>query len=407
MTSVAKGPSRASSACLSRRRYPVSALGRSDTAPPSLGALPGSGCRTDTPAQYPPAASDQTISYKGPQIAATVASHGVGLPGIASINAAGPCQIGLRSMLSTLPVVLPIFALILAGWLARRISVLGPGAASELSRFVVHLALPALLFDIVARAGWTEIWQPGFIGAFGLGAALVFAATIVLRRRARPLADAAIDGLNAAYANTGFLGFPLVFAALGQEAMGPTLVATIITVCVLFAIAIILIEASLQAETRPLPLLRKVGGSLLRNPLLAAPVLGGLLPLLGLSLPAPAETFLRLLGGAAPPCALVALGLFLAERRKVAAHEPRSVMLLVGLKLLVQPALTWALAKAVFGLPPSLVHAAVLLAALPTGTGPFMLAELYRREAGLTSGVLLASTVASVLTISGYLALID
>ena len=309
-------------------------------------------------------------------------------------------------MLSTLSVVLPVFALILAGWLARRIGVLGPGAASELSRFVVHLALPALLFDIVAHVGWAEIWQPGFIGAFGSGAALVFAATIVLRRRSRPLADASIDGLNAAYANTGFLGFPLVFAALGQEAMGPTLVATIITVCVLFAVAIILIEASLQAETRPLPLMGKVSGSLLRNPLLVAPVLGGLVPLLGLPIPAPAGSFLKLLGGAAPPCALVALGLFLAERRKATAHGPFSVVFLVGLKLVVQPVVTWVLATAVFGLSPSLTHAAVLLAALPTGTGPFMLAELYRRDAGLTSGVLLVSTVASVLTISGYLALI-
>ena len=83
--------------------------------------------------------------------------------------------------------------------------------------------------------------------------------------------------------------------------------ATIITVCVFFAVAIILIEASLQAETRPLPLMGKVSGSLLRNPLLVAPVLGGLVPLLGLPIPAPAESFLKLLGGAAPPCALVAL----------------------------------------------------------------------------------------------------
>ena len=60
-------------------------------------------------------------------------------------------------------------------------------------------------------------------------------------------------------------------------------------------------------------------------------------------------------------------------------------MLLVFLKLLVHPVIAWVLATQVFGLPPFLTHAAVLLAALPTGTGPFMLAELYRREAGITS----------------------
>ena len=308
-------------------------------------------------------------------------------------------------MLSTLSVVLPVFALIFAGWAARRIGVLGPQATAELSRFVVYLALPALLFDIVAHARWADIWQPGFVAAFGLGAALTFAVTMAVRlRRCRPLADAVIDGLNAGYANTGFLGFPLALVALGRGAMGPTLIATILTVCVLFAVAIVLIETSLQTETRRRQLLRKVGLSLLRNPLLMAPALGALVPIAGLSLPLPAESFLTLLGAAASPCALVALGLFLATPRAAARPDRGAIALLVGFKLVLQPAVTWVLATSVFGLPPPLVQTAVLLAALPTGTGPFMLAELYGREASVTSGVVLASTVASVLTISGYLA---
>jgi predicted permease len=57
-----------------------------------------------------------------------------------------------------------------------------------------------------------------------------------------------------------------------------------------------------------------------------------------------------------------------------------------------------------FRLPPLLTHTAVLLAALPTGTGPFMLAEFYRREATVTAKVILVSTVVSLLTVFGYLA---
>jgi hypothetical protein len=67
-----------------------------------------------------------------------------------------------------------------------------------------------------------------------------------------------------------------------------------------------------------------------------------------------------------------------------------STALLVGLKLVLQPAATWLLATRVFGLPPLLTHTAVLLAALPTGAGPFLLAEFDRREAGITSTVALA-----------------
>ena len=310
-------------------------------------------------------------------------------------------------MLSPLVTVLPIFALVLAGWAARRIGVLGPQATTELNRFVVHLALPALLFDITAHARWAEIWQPGFVAAFGVGMGSVFALTVAVQRHRVPsLAEATIDGLNASYANTGFIGFPLVLVTLGPEAMAPTLIAAILTVCVLFGVAIALIESDLQAGARRGRVAAKVGLSLLRNPLLVAPALGALVPLSGLALPHPAETFLDLLGGAASPCALVALGLFLAAPREAGPRTPPRVIPLVASKLLLQPAVTWVLAVLVFDLPPPLVQAAVLLAALPTGTGPFMLAELYGRGASITAGVVLVSTIGSVLTITGYLAVI-
>ncbi|MDX7952489.1 AEC family transporter [Lichenihabitans sp. Uapishka_5] len=309
-------------------------------------------------------------------------------------------------MLATTLVVLPVFALIFAGWLVRRLGVLGPQATGELNRFVVYLALPALLFDITANAKLADLWQPGFIAAFGFGCGATFALTLAWRwRRPRPLADATLDALNAAYANTGFVGFPLALAALGPTALPPTLIATILTVCVLFAVAIVLIEVGLQTEAHPARLAAKVARSLGRNPLLVAPVLGALVPLAGLGVPASAEQFLKLLGGAASPCALVALGLFLAEPRPSQPGTAGGTAGLVGLKLLAQPVLTYGCAR-VLALPAPLTHAAVLLAALPTGTGPFMLAEFYRREAAVTARVILASTLLSVFTVAAYLALI-
>ncbi|HZU62379.1 MAG TPA: AEC family transporter [Novosphingobium sp.] len=305
-------------------------------------------------------------------------------------------------MLSVLATVLPIFALIFAGWALRRGAVFGPEASGALNRFVVYLALPALILRIVVNARWADIWQPAFVAAFGLGAGAIFALTLALRlRRPRHLADAAIDGLNAAYANTGFMGFPLVLAMLGPAALPPTLAATILTVCVLFALALVLIESGLQGEQHPAHMALKVAGALVRNPLLVAPVLGALCLAAGLHPPAPVETVLDMLGGAASPAALVALGLFLGERRASQRGETAATALLVALKLLAQPLLTWLLAVRVFALPAPQMHAAVLLAALPTGTGPFMLAEFYRREAGLTARVVLLSTLLSLATVTG------
>jgi malonate transporter and related proteins len=316
-------------------------------------------------------------------------------------------------MLTTFFVVLPIFALIFLGFGCRRGGVLGPNATTELNRFVVYLALPALLFDIMAHSSWRTLDQPAFAAVFTLSTFIVFALTLLLRLRgARHLADVSIDGLNAGYGNTGFIGFPLSLIVFGRSMLGLTTVAAIITVCVLFAVAIVLIEIGLQTEARPAHLLLKVGRSLIRNPLLVAPVLGAAWAATGLPMPPSAETFFRLLGDAASPCALVALGLFLGERRAPApaadgaAEEAgfSGTMLLVGLKLILQPVIAWVLATQLFRLSPPLTHLVVVLAALPTGTGPFMLAEFYGREATITARSILLSTIGSLVTVSAYLA---
>ncbi len=233
----------------------------------------------------------------------------------------------------------------------------------------------------------------------------MFLITLLWRlRRGAHLADAAIDGLNAAYGNTGFMGFPLALAAIGKGAMAPTLVATILTACVVFAGAVTLIEIGLQSERRPLALAKKVGAALGRNPLLLAPATAALIPWAGATVPGPAESFLKLLGGAASPCALIVLGMFLASKQAVSSQSRKLVVALVLVKLVAHPAMAWVLAAKVFALPAFLTHTAVFLAALPTGTGPFMLAEFYRREAAVTSQVVLWSTTVSVLTVSVYLA---
>ncbi|SFH63274.1 AEC family transporter [Albimonas pacifica] len=310
-------------------------------------------------------------------------------------------------MISNLLVVAPIFSLILVGWIARRKGALGPAATREVNRLVVYLALPALLFDIMAGASLDQIWRPDFIVAFAAGCGVVFALTIAMRMgEGRGLADAAIDGLNASYANTGFMGFPLILAVVGETGMGPTLVATILTVSGLFAVAIVLIECSLQARARPHEVAWRTLKSLVRNPLLIAPALGAAALATGFHPPAPVERFLDLLGGAASPCALIALGLFLAgdAAEKGGEARPGTAGRLALMKLVVHPAATWAIAGPLMGLPAPLVHVAVLLAALPTGTGPFMLAEFYGREARLTGSVVLSTTALSVVTLSAYLA---
>ena len=150
-------------------------------------------------------------------------------------------------MSAVLNAALPIFALILAGFACARRGNLGPHATDSLNSFVVWLALPALLFQAMAQITRAEIDHPAFLAAYGGGMMGTFACSFALdRRRGLRLADRAIEGLDAAYANTGFMGIPLCLAALGPASLPPAIIATLLTACVLFAAAIVLIEADLQ-----------------------------------------------------------------------------------------------------------------------------------------------------------------
>jgi len=307
-------------------------------------------------------------------------------------------------MLSVFNVLLPIFGLILAGYVCRRTDRLGETAAGELNLFVVWLCLPALLFESTATASWQEIWQPGFVAVSVISTMSIFAFTVMYRLRMRmPLADASIDGLGAAYANTGYIGIPLCILVLGDDGLVPALIATLVVVCVLFAIAVVCVEVGLQQETTVTAAIGQVVIALGKNPLVVAPALGGLWAVSGLTLVEPVAKFLHMLGLATTPCALVSLGAFLAKRQPGRAQGTPA---LVALKLIGQPLIAWCLAIYVFDLSLFWAQAALLLAALPTGTGPYMLAEFYRREASLVSSTILYSTLGSLVTLSLCLYLI-
>jgi malonate transporter len=300
--------------------------------------------------------------------------------------------------------VLPVFGLILVGYLAAWREIMGERETDALNRFVVYLALPALLFQAMVKVSFAELANVHFLASFGGGMMLTFLVSFLLDRRVRGrLTDASIEGLAGAYPNTGFMGIALCLMAFGPKSLPPAIIASVLVVCVLMAAAIVLIEMDRQQEANWGKTLGKVGRSLGTNPILVSPLLGLAYGATGLPFPTPMENFTTLLGNAASPCALVTIGLFLAQGSS--ASSAATVGRLVGLKLVFQPVITALLAFFLFPMPTVWTHSAILLSALPIGTGPFMLAKLYERDGAVTSRAILLTTLGSVITISVLLAL--
>ena len=303
-------------------------------------------------------------------------------------------------MLYVFNVVFPVFALILIGYICGRTGKLGESASIELNRFVVWLALPAQLFSFASSSGWQTLWQPGFITAFFLSCLAIFILIFMFSWcRNRDLAIASFAGLSASYSNTGYMGIPLCVLALGEDGLAPAIISTFI-VMTMFAFSTVLIEISMLSRKRPHEICWSVGKSLCSNPLLLAPVVGLLWSSTGLVLYEPLLQVILFLAAAATPCALVSIGLFLMKKEDFA---PQQAWAISFAKLILQPLLAWSIAGPILDLPSLWVGAVVILSALPTGTGPFMLAQYFKADGRVISRVVLITTVGSLLTLSLFL----
>ena len=303
-------------------------------------------------------------------------------------------------MLYVFNVVLPVFALILIGYVCGRTSKLGESASVELNRFVVWLALPAQLFNFAANSGWQTLWQTDFITAFLISCLIVFTLVFLVSYwRGKDLAVASFQGLSASYSNTGYMGIPLCALALGQDGLAPAIISTFV-VFVMFALATIFIEIGILSHKKHHEIILSVLKSLCTNPLLIAPVAGLLWASSGLVMYDPVAQVISFLAGASTPCALVSIGLFLMQKSDASPSQTWGIS---AMKLLIQPLIAWFIAGPILELPPLWLSAAVILSALPTGTGPFMLAQYYKADGRLISRVVLVTTVGSLITLSSIL----
>lgn len=299
-------------------------------------------------------------------------------------------------------VALPVFAIIVAGYGGGR-SVLGQSASTALSAFVYWFALPAVLFLSMARQPLGQIFNGHFLGAFLGSMLMVYFGAALLGRllRRQGWAVHSLQGLNAAFSNTGYMGIPLFLAAFGADHLLPALIATVVMSVVMVGLAVIWIELAQSAGNGIGHALRDVARALATNPLILSSVAGLVWNLTGLPVPKPVVNFCQLVGAAAGPCALFAIGVFLAGRPLALAW--RHVGWMVPLKLVAQPLLAWGLIQTLFPLDPFWTGATLLLAALPTGALTFVVASQYQTYVEETSQVILLSTVLSLPVLSAIL----
>ena len=298
-------------------------------------------------------------------------------------------------MIGFLSLCLPIFAVVAVGLFAARVKLVAPATVDAVGLFSFNVALPAMLLRLVGSQPLAEsfqgTWFQGYLACcLGVyGASMGFALLMGQGRvRAAALAAAATMG------NVGYLAPPLLLPMLGQRVAGPVAMSIMAEVAVIIALGTVL-----MAPAAPGAGLQAMGRGLLgltRNPVILSILGGCALAWSAIALPLPVDRFLSFLGNAAGPTALFALGGTLG-RLRVGRELVAVASGLALCKLVAYPVAVWLMLGQVLQLESFWVTSGVLLAAMPTATNAFVLAQ--RHGAGaeeVSAGVLLSTLVAAL-----------
>src|SRR5882757_9073943 len=306
-------------------------------------------------------------------------------------------------MQAILNVAFPIFGVILAGYLAGRFRVLGGESTAALNAFVSTFALPVLFFGTLARTPVRAVFDPGLVLGFGIVVVATFLLGMLSTRLVarRGLAAMSLQGIAASWGNVGYMGVPLCLAAFGEAGLPPAMLAVIVTSIVSMVFGVMLIELEVAAGHGPLKTFLRAAFNVARNPLPMSIGLGIVVSAAGLLIPTPVEKWLDLMGAAAAPCALFAIGLFLSDESIKSGLAEAGLATLI--KLLLQPLLAALILPFFIDFGSVAGRVALLMASLPTAANAFVLAKQFDISVEQNTASVLLSTAFSVVTVSALL----
>lgn len=298
--------------------------------------------------------------------------------------------------------ILPVFAVILTGWIVGFTGYLSRTLSNALIHFAYNIAMPALLIVTIAQEPSHSLFRWRFLVAFGGGSLLCFILVfgIMSLSASQSLASRTMHGISASMTNTGFVALPVLEAIYGPHAVLPAAIATVFVAVVMFPAAVILLEVGQRdangAGATPMDTVKHV----LLNPMVISTVIGMLLSVLNLHMPTPVTTYLNILADALTPCALFAIDLGLSMDGLRATIGRSSLLTVV--KLVIMPLIVYGLSL-VLRLDPLYTIAAVICAAVPTAKTAYILAGEYHCEETMVASTVSLTTLASVISLVVWL----
>ncbi|HEY0196095.1 MAG TPA: AEC family transporter [Methanobacterium sp.] len=288
--------------------------------------------------------------------------------------------------------IIAIVALIIIGYICRRLEFLRPEDAQTLNKIVVYIAIPSLIFLAMYSADLSNIQTLGTITLTCIMVGLLCGGIDYIFARLRNYSPKTRWSLvtTSALFNSGFLGYPVVLGVFGGVGLVSAVFYDVGSTILFISFAILLLliyGGSYQSIARR---------SLLFPPFLAV-VLGILVNLLHLPLGSVLPNVLDYLSGAAIPLIMLSLGLSL-EFKEVYQHIS-AASFVSTIRLVISPLVAVILASTM-GLSGINYSVTVVQAGMPSAMLSLVLAITYNLDVKVTAACIFLSTALSMLSLT-------
>ncbi len=304
-------------------------------------------------------------------------------------------------VLEIVNIVSPVFLVIGVGYALGRRKFLERDVIDGMSRLVFYVAAPALLFHGAAKADLAEAFDLRIVSVSYAASIITAFGVYFLSARVIP-ARRGVIAQGSFRSNMFFVGLPVVVNAYGEDVIGPAAVFIGFMVPLINFLSVIVLT---MPHTKGGDGAGNVAGRIVKdvftNPLIISSAAGILFSFFGLTIPKPVDGTLGLIGRVAMPLALLTVGASL-DFGKLKAQLPATALTSL-IKLIIYPVPVYLVMSAL-GVSGEKLHFAVILMATPTAVVSHVMAREMKGDDDLAGAVVLGTTIASVLTISGWLA---
>ncbi|MET7772695.1 AEC family transporter [Nocardia sp. NPDC005366] len=305
----------------------------------------------------------------------------------------------MSEIAATLTQLLPIAALVAAGWWFARRKIIAADVSKPLCDLAFLLLIPAYLFPKLYASDLGQLFDFTAIGAYAAAAitAMVIVGVLCLRRTELGAAGTALRMMAACQVNTAYFAIP-VFVQLFDDAT-PIFPILILQVCGLTIIVLTVLEfagADHVTARHPAVTITRSVGAALATPVVVACGAAITFNVASWPVPHPVVSGLSFAGDAASPVALIALGLHLGGstlRLRGATPDENAI---IAFKCVILPLMVYAVAEYIVRVDDPWLAYLTVLAAMPTPQNVFVLAGRYDVDLDFAGSVVVKTTLVSL-----------